>query len=424
MKDKILRLGRKLANATRRVSGFIRWHCYQKYSVQQVILRERQSLYLKEYPVVRVNAAFSKPFASALLHLVTEPFQEPQCDELSNRHSNYWKAPAIVDCLVGYGFWVDVTDWRNANSPSADDYDLVIGQGPGFTASCARSTKKIPKVFLGWGLYGGATRHNIELRLKKLRKRRGLRLTQAADVDDGPRFATDIIYIGNDYTRKSYESISKLPMAMVPNPATNGVSRTTESKDFGNARRRFLWMAAYGTMRRGLDVLLEVFAANPEFELWICGDISHEKDFFGFYKREILETANIHYVGWVDVTSDLFREMTSQSGFFIYPSVSDGMPGSVVNAMIAGVVPVVPESAGMECGGLEVNIPSIDHSTILEIIKQCGAMQAEELQERSNLVADFAARFYTREAFQSRFNKALVEILARHGVELNTQRDV
>ena len=401
----------------RKYLRFLKWHLYVKHQVPQELYRSRQAIYLKPYPVVRLRGGLSCGRRRALLQLVTEPFQEVTCQDLSKCHSNFWKSPAIVDCLVKHGFSVDVTDWRNANSPSADDYDLVIGQGPAFTASATEAIRQIPKIFLGWGLYGGATLQNTELRIAELYKRRGLRLYQLCDIDEGPRFATDIIYIGNGYTRRSYEDVVKVPMLWVPNPATLGVLRTTESKDFTRARRRFLWMAAYGPMRRGLDVLLEFFAENPEFELWVCGDISHEKDFFAFYKRELLETENIHYVGWVDVTSDVFSQFTSQCGFFIYPSVSDGMPGSVVNAMVAGVVPVVPDSAGMECDGLEVDIPEVSHRAIGSIVQKCADMEEMELKVRSNMVADFAASFYTRKAFEIQFEKAFVQILRAHGID-------
>lgn len=394
-----------------------RWYLSIRRGARARSLQARGPLNSQCYSVIRTSVVPPNRRGVALLALVAEPFELAESAALVKSHSNYWKAPVIAGLLRSLGFSVDVTDWRNANAPSADDYDLVIGQGPAFTSSCRESRKTIPRIFLGWGLYGGATAANTEQRVKELWKRRGLCLPSIPDVDDGPLYATDIIYIGNRYTRSTYETVVSLPMLMVPNPATIGVKRTTDGKDFSAARRHFLWMAAYGTLRRGLDVLLEVFAANPEFQLTVCGDISHEKDFFAFYKPQLLESANIRYVGWVDVTSDIFSEVTTQCGFCIYPSVSDGMPGSVVNAMVAGLVPIVPDSAGMECGNLEFKVPSVGHESLLRTMRECAAMRPEDLRDRANAAADFAATFYTRGAFESRFKTALASILTRHGLE-------
>ena len=248
-----------------------RWHLSKRRETRARSVRVQGPLYAQRYPVISASVGPPHPRGSALLALVTEPFELPQSADLVKTHSNYWKAPVIAALLGRQGFTVDVTDWRNANAPNADEYDLVIGQGPAFTSSCQKSRKTIPRIFLGWGLYGGATAKNTEKRVMELWKRRGICLSCIPDVDEGPLYATDIVYIGNDYTRKSYATVVSVPMSMVPNPATSDVERTTDAKDFSAARRQFLWMAAYGTLRRGLDVLLEVFAANPEFQLTVCG---------------------------------------------------------------------------------------------------------------------------------------------------------
>ena len=414
-----MELFQAIRNATSRFFDFLFWHCVRKHRYRRSLRRGLDGQHLKTYPLVRrlVSSEDSKPQRKALLLLVVEPFISKQgAGELAKVHSNYWKATNIVECLWRYGYSVDVTDWKNASAPKAEDYELVIGQGPAFQASCSSNKKGIPKIFLGWGLYGGVTLDNLLHRIRMLRERRGVYLKQTWDVDEGPRYATDIIYIGNDYTQKTYQTITQSPLFRVPNPTTMGVARTTVGKDFCKARRRFLWMAAYGTLRRGLDVVLELFSKCQDYELYICGDISHEKEFFAFYHREIHGTPNIRYVGWVDVTSELFQDITKKVGFMIYPSVSDGMPGSVINAMRAGVVPIVPETAGLECNNLEVKLEDIEQGPMKTVVDECALWPACQLEERSNNVADFAEHFFSREAFEKSFDHAISQILLRHKV--------
>jgi hypothetical protein len=406
----------KVFRYPRRALRAVWWHCFQKKTVARQQEAARRAILMKEYPIVRGLGEPTSKRGRALLDFIVDPFLPGFSESHGRTHGNFWKTRAIVKCLADEGFQVDVTDWRNMHAPLAEDYDLVIGQGKAFEASCQGSLRTIPKIFLGWGLYPEATKVAVEFRAKELQSRRGFRILQSHDVDHGALLATDIIYVGNQHTRDSYLAVTKVPAYAVPNPVVEGVRSTTEVKNYESARNKFMWMAAYGTLRRSLDVVLEVFAENPEFELWICGDISHEKEFFSAYQHEILHTANIHYQGWVDVATEAYRDVTTTCGYIIYPSVSDGMPGSVVNAMASGVLPIVTESAGMECGGLGKIIPQIDKQSILRILRDAASISPAHLKQSSEETSAFAADFYSQKAFRAEFADALQRILARHGI--------
>lgn len=390
------------------------WHFYGHFALQREEKKRQYSELWKHYPVIYGVGSSQSFRGKALLDYIIDPFLDDFTPELARSHANYQQTQAIVEILIEFGFQVDITDWRNMHAPKADGYDIVIGQCNAFTQSCKNSTKRIPKVFLGWGLYAGATQKALATRNQEVLKTRKIQINQKHPTDEGPRFATDIFYMGNNYTKETYRSVSSVPMFQLPNPIVHGVKSTLLDKDYEKARRNFMWMAAYGAVRRCLDILLEIFADYPEFHLWICGGIEHEKIFFNAFKYELLELPNIHYIGWVDVAGETYQEVTRTCGYMLYPSVSDGMPGSVVNSMYAGVVPIVTNEAGMDCGGYGLTISTIDQKTILDLVKYAASSSPKALELEAKSVHEFASKRYSYDAFKKSFASALKTTLKRH----------
>ena len=60
-------------------------------------------------------------------------------------------------------------------------------------------------------------------------------------------------------------------------------------------------------VHKGLDLVLEAFAATPELQLTVCGPVDRERNFNDFYRRELYRTPNIRTVGWIDVAGREFR---------------------------------------------------------------------------------------------------------------------
>ena len=408
------RIERALADPAR-LARAIGWHSFGKWKHQLRSAREHYRELNKEYPVVRgLEANTTASRGRALLDYVVKPFL-PGFDETKARtHANNWRSRAMVRILQDLGFSVDVTDWRFRRAPSADEYELVIGQGAAFVASCRKCRKAIPRVYLGTGRYAGATAAAVEKCSQNVRRRRGATIHQPHPPDEGPRLATHVLCVGDEGTRASYKPISNIPILEIPNHVVDGVTTTIGNKDFESARYHFLWMAAYGALRRSLDVVLEVIAQFPDCHLWVCGGIEHEKSFFTEYQSE-LSLPNVHHVGWVDVASPEYAEVTSRCGYTLYPSVSDGMPGSVVNAMAAGVVPIVTDAAGVDSGGFGLKIPMVDHETIRSLILQAVNVAPSRLAEESNDVSKFAWRRYSKHAFQEAFRRHMLEVLESHG---------
>lgn len=73
-----------------------------------------------------------------------------------------------------------------------------------------------------------------------------------------------------------------------------------------------------------------------------------EKDFTALYHKELFETKNIHAVGFIDITSPEFLEITKKCSYVLAPSCSEGQSGSVLTAMSAGLIPLISKECGLE----------------------------------------------------------------------------
>lgn len=402
-------------NAVTRPHRVINWFLWKLYRERQALRQaeaDRLAELNKPYPLITGLGATENGAPKALIAFVSNPFLSDYTAEFGRSHANYWLVQAMVDELGKQGFSVDVTEWRNRNVPSSDQYDIVFGQGPAFENCVRRGTRPCPKIYFGWGLYAGATENFVQERSRLVKERQGFNIHQPHPPDESPRFATEIWSLGTEYVFNSYRAICSAPVYELPNPIVEGVQPLQPGKNHEQARRNFMWMAAYGTLRRSLDVLLELFETMPEITLTVCGGIEHEKSFFAAYRKQLLETPNIRYIGWLDVASQKYHDVTHECSWLIYPSVSDGMPGSVVNAMAEGVLPIYTDGAGIDTGGHGIHLNEITHESLQAAVQRAAIVDPTELALASESVSRFAWSRYSQDAFREAFRRRLAETMS------------
>jgi glycosyltransferase involved in cell wall biosynthesis len=395
-----------------RITKGIWWRCIEKWLRKISELRRKRRELYKEYPVIRGLGASVPTRGKVLFTCLLDSFDPSSPPRKMHEHAYYWRCKTIVDVFASYGFSVDVTDRRNMRPPRADEYDCIVGNGLAFQQSCKRRRRFVHSVYLGFGEPSRSTVATIRERSRQLRLRRNIEIEQFFPVDDGPLLATEVWYLGNDYTRASYRQITSVPLRALCNTVVDGIALTYNEKVFSEARNNFMWMAVYGTLLRGLDVVLEVFETHPDWHLWICGHVDHEKSFFEHYKRQLFELPNVHYLNWVDVNGDCYRQTTLRCGYILHPSASDAMPGAVVNAMAAGVIPIFTEQSGMECGENGLMITSISHQAIEDVVSRASAVDPSVMASQARKTSEFARAKYSKDNFIKLFRSALEAMLS------------
>lgn len=216
--------------------------------------------------------------------------------------------------------------------------------------------------------------------------------------------------LGNEFTESTYRYAGK-PIFRLPVPTPN-VYPTRYDKDFSHSRNRFLWLGSGGLVHKGLDLVLEAFSELPDQHLTVCGPVDdpEERAFKKAYHRELYETANIHTVGWVDVSSQQFVEITDSCAALIYPSCSEGQAGSVVTCLQAGVIPVISYQAGVNVGDFGLLLSECSRDEIKNTIKRLSSMPNQELQDMSRKAREYARAKHTREAYLNEFTRIIETI--------------
>lgn len=100
----------------------------------------------------------------------------------------------------------------------------------------------------------------------------------------------------------------------------------------------FLWFGSSGSILKGLDLVLEYFINHPQYNLHVIGSI--DEGFIDIYQKQINECRNITLYGFLDTNSKLFMDLAYLCAFNIFPSGSEGCPGSVITMMQMGVIPI------------------------------------------------------------------------------------
>ena len=81
--------------------------------------------------------------------------------------------------------------------------------------------------------------------------------------------------------------------------------------------------------------------ANPS-------SVALEKEFLREYERELYRTPNIHAVGWVNIGSQQFLDITQSCVAVVHASCAEGTVGSVITCMHAGLIPIVSYESGVD----------------------------------------------------------------------------
>jgi len=219
-----------------------------------------------------------------------------------------------------------------------------------------------------------------------------------------------IVILGNEYTAKSF-AFAKKPITRVPLSSAYEFPWPQE-RDFSKAKKNFLWVASYGMVHKGLDLVLEAFAQMPELALTICARPEKEPDFFRLYEKELRHTPNIHSRGWVDMASPEFAEIAKSHAATIYPSCSEGGGGSVIHCMHAGMVPLCTYEASVDLNDFGMLIKNGTVEAVIETARAFAALPDQEIEERARASYEHVRKFHTRDCFQKNYYEFATKLLS------------
>lgn len=348
------------------------------------------------------------PRGAVLFSYILEAFYLQPDDPALLKHTHYWETRQMARTWLDLGYAVDVIHWKNQHFVPEKRYDFFIDVrhnleriGPLLNPDCV----KIMHIETAHWLFHMTAQHQ---RLLDVQRRRHATIGPCKVVN--PNWAIEhadcATILGNDFTCSTYAYANK-PLYPIPISAPV-MYPCPEGKDFEACRRKFLWFGSGGLVHKGLDLVLEAFEKMPDFHLTVCGPVKEEKDFERVFEKELYQTPNIRTVGWVDVSSPAFTEITDNCVGIIYPSCSEGQCGGVVTCLHAGLIPVVSYETGLDVGGdrgLILRDCSLEE--IQRGVRKVAEMPEEELQARARRVWEYARARHTRENFAAFYGSAV-----------------
>ena len=326
-------------------------------------------------------------------------------------HGLNWESAELIRQLIEKGFIVDCIYSRSGHLvKDGSPYDLFVDeQGHLDHWKQQRPTSKVwfYAVACHW-LYWNNAEYQ---RLAWLYQRRGIPLTPVRQLNVLPDIAkVDIAtYKGNNFTRDTFgQHKGKLEKLYCAPTMTQD---KFPERDWGRAKKRFVFFGSTGWVHRGLDLVIEAFIGLDDLELLICGS---DQGFQAIYGSEVEQQQNIRYLGFINPQSNDFQELMQTSCGVVYPSSAEGNSGSIRQCLHFGLIPIITEIVGMDIHDIWPALPNHNDQAIITAIQaQCreiSNLSDAHLAERSRHFWEFSRQHYTREAYRH----SLGQVLNRH----------
>ncbi|MBI2060100.1 MAG: glycosyltransferase [Nitrospirae bacterium] len=370
-------------------------------------------------PILGYRAACAgSPGRRALMTFLTEPFRQSPEQVRASSHTFTVQALEIARAFNRLGYSVDVADWLDGTFVPQVPYDAYFGMHVNFERMLPYLPPRCVKIYYGTGEYWADEKAAIQERARGLMSRRGILIPHRIPLDFNTwvEQADAVVVLGNETTSSGYRSHHPHVHLLDNNTIVERESSLSE-KNFHAARKHFLMLCGNGLLRRGVDLALEAFAAQPEHHLWVCGmfQVDHDIPFVKAFRRELFHTPNIHPVGWVDIHSETFLELTRRCAFVLYPTATEGISGAVLSAMGKGLIPIVSPKTGVDVNPFGIVMNECSVAEIEEQVRTLAGTDPERLRDRAREAHERAHTRYSLASFRKNIESILKTILARHG---------
>lgn len=352
---------------------------------------------------------------NALLSYIIDPFIED-----SFIHTNFYEARSVASILGELGYNVDIIDYRRTANIDLEKYDLIYGFGDVF-----QKYFESPNVKNTITIYYGAGMHVSHQNQATLTRLRDVFVKKGHWIGKSVRFVEKtwthqtalvdgIIALGNKICADSYRKyyINKQGL-ILEQPAT--FFQTKNAFDIiknrlPGAKKHYLWFGSDGLIHKGLDILLEYFAANKNLTLHICGSVTNEPDFIKIYKSE-LNSNNIILHNFIDINSNEFEDILRKCLFVVFPSCSEGGSPSILTVIgNGGLIPIITKETTVDTKSA-IFIDSFDYKSLDKSIQESQRIPKNELLNLQIENLKFILQHNSQEAYYNHLKNNIENII-------------
>lgn len=356
----------------------------------------------------------------ALLSYLTGPFTRLPWQHFTDPHTNYWECSEIARLLTMRGYEVHIIDASNTHFVPHRRYDIAVDVRQNLErlhTMLPASCKKVMHITSSDSIFQNTAEAR---RLADLKRRRGIDLPpkRLETGAENPAYADYLEGFGNQTVHATFTRFKKQIYRIPISVAQMFDFPEDAAKDFELARKHFLFFSGGGAVLKGLDLVVEAFAGTPDLHLHIIGPAAYEKEFRAVYASELaLPNISCYPRPRIDKTGNMlvgnttFQAITDKCATLIYPSASEGTSGAVIQAMHAGVFPIVTKQTGLseDTPAIILEDPSVE--SIRMQAKKIAQTEPTILKQMSYQAWIYAREHHTKEHFSFAYGQFIDDIL-------------
>jgi len=344
----------------------------------------------------------------------------PSNHSVFDYHPAPWMSNQILSLFTERGYIVDCIHYTNKHFVPEKKYDVIFSLTCDLLRLVSFSNQDSDKILKIWHPGISSIEHNnrteIE-RINDLEKRKPGSIYFPKRQEPHERIehrvmelADHCALLGNNHVLNTFPKEFHHKFNIITVPATSVYVKQKE--ELVPTEREFIWHFGDGAVRKGLDLVLEVFARNPQWTLHVTGLFERELDFMKIYHKELTQLPNIKLDGYVRPGSKEFADILRRCVCFIAPSCTESISVACATMMQAGLYPLVSYDTGIELPdgcGMYLEDCSIDE--IEKKISEIYKMDKENLVGQIKKTQSFALEEYSREKFTEDMKKFLSSVL-------------
>ncbi|MBS3992789.1 MAG: glycosyltransferase [Bacteroidetes bacterium] len=343
----------------------------------------------------------------AYISYLPEPFFRQNDKMFLSAHQNRRESVTIGKVFneLNFGFVVDRFD---RFFPKVKKYDIVFGMGQNFDLMSQKNPNAL-KIYYATGAYHEHQNKMIISRTDTFNKDHNTEISYSrlTRIHNSYEIADFIIQIGSKHTLETYPKKLRSKILLIDQSCEDFDDFKLNEVILQKDSKKYIWFGSNGSILKGIDLVVNFFIQNSDFELHIIGKL--DLDFEHYYRTKINNFSNIFYHGYMYVHDPEFFKIVSKCSFILFPSGSEGgSPGSVINLMKLGLIPIVSKWAAVdEINELGITIEELNMNGIERAISESQTFSKEKLNELFNKNYNYANSKFNLKKFESQFKEII-----------------
>lgn len=382
------------------------WRLRMKKQIKQILHRLNLQRIGQEQFISDINRDYTRQQKKILLCYLDYQRTVQELRQHSG-HTNRQEMMQMLKVCIENDWCVDVC---GCNDPYAHEqirdnyYDYILGFGENFRYACEHNPNAFSMIYMTENPYDISYARESE-RIAYFKERTGrefhLERTGVYYHKDDEKQADAVICLGDERYFPECTNVCRIWPSALKNPEF--------ALDFSEKKKTsFLVYGVDGFVHKGNDILVEIFAKHPEWDLYLCGTRGAEKAKEAGYTL----TPNVHAVGFVDTLSPQFNEIAGKCYYLLLASGSEGLSTAVITGMRHGMLPIVSKGIGLDdLGDFCRYFPDYHVQEIERTLMEAVGAEEQQLQKMSQEAMIYADDNYKLSDYTEGLRRALRDVV-------------